>query len=337
MATDTDADRILQLCFASLLTQLVGVAAELGVADLLAEGPQSVDALAGATGTKADGLYRVLRALASKEIFTEVAPRTFGLTPAAAALRRTGVPASMRDLARYFGMPSRNHAFVELLHAVRTGEPAFDHVHGTDYWSYLADHPADAAIFDNAMGNLARQVHAVALEACDLTGSRRLVDVGGGHGALAATLLARYPELTAVVFDQPHVVVGAEKVLADTGLGHRADTVGGDFFTAVPEGGDAYVLSMILHDWDDARAITILENVRRAMDPYGKVFVVDAILPEGDHAHLGKLLDIVMLALLPGRERTEAEFAGLLRAAGLRHVETRAPSSPTSVLVATAV
>lgn len=336
MATDTEADRILQLCFASLLTQLVGVAAELGVADLLAEGPQPIDALARRTETDADGLYRVLRALAAQEIFTEVAPRTFGLTPAAAALRQTGVPASMRDLARYFAMPSRNHAFVELLHAVRTGEPAFDHVHGTDYWTYLADHPADAAIFDNAMGNLARQVHAVALDACDLSGSRRLVDVGGGHGHLAAKLLGHYPDLTAVVFDQHHVVAGAEKVLADAGLGHRADTVGGDFFTAVPEGGDAYVLSMILHDWDDDRAITILKNVRRAMDPGGKVFVVDAIIPQGDHPHLGKLLDIVMLALLPGRERTEAEFAAVFRAAGLRHVETRAPSSPTSVLVATA-
>ncbi len=335
MATNPDAERILQLCFASLLTQLVGVAAELGVADLLAEGPRPVDELAGPTGTNSDALYRVLRALAAQGIFTEVAPRTFGLTPAGAALRQD-VQGSMRDLARYFGMPARNHAFVELLHAVRTGEPAFEHVHGTDYWSYLADHPGDAAIFDNAMGNLARQVHAVALEACDLSGIRVAVDVGGGHGHLAAALLGRYPDLGAVVFDLPHVVAGADKVLADAGVGHRADTVGGDFFTAVPEGGDAYVLSMILHDWDDARATAILANVRRAMDPGAKVIVVDAVIPQGDHPHLGKLLDIVMLTLLPGRERTEAEFAALFRAAGLCHAETRAPSSPTSVLVATA-
>ncbi|GAC1540675.1 MAG: methyltransferase [Acidimicrobiales bacterium] len=335
MATDTEANRILQLCFGSLLTQLVGIAAELGVADLLAHAPKPVEELADRTGADADGLYRVLRALAAQGIFTEVGPRTFGLTPAAAALRQ-GVPGSMRDLARYFGMPARNHAFVELLHAVRTGEPAFDHFHGTDYWSYLAQHPDDAAIFDNAMGNLARQIHAVALDSCDLSGARRLVDVGGGHGVLAAALLGRYPELVATVFDLPHVVSGADKSRAAAGGGHRAETVGGDFFTAVPEGGDAYVLSMILHDWDDARATSILANVRRAMDPGGKVIVVDAVLPKGDHPHLGKLLDIVMLAVLPGRERTEAEFAALFHAAGLRHVETRAPSSPTSVLVATA-
>ena len=335
MATDTDSKRILQMCFASLLTQLLGVAAELGIADLLADGPRPVDELAHRTGAQPDGLYRVLRALAAHGIFTEVLPRTFQLTPAATALCQD-VPGSMRDLARYFGMPARNHAFVELLHAVRTGEPAFDHVHGTDYWSYLADHADDAAIFDNAMGNLSRQVHAVALEACDLSGARLLVDVGGGNGQLASALLGRYPELRAVVFDLPHVVAGADKVLADAGVTHRASTASGDFFTAVPQGGDAYVLSMILHDWDDARATAILANVRRAMDPGGKVVVVDAVIPEGDQPHLGKLLDIVMLAMLPGKERTEAEFAALFQAAGLRHVETRAPSSPTSVLVAVA-
>lgn len=334
MATNTEADRILQLCFGSLLTQLLGAAAELGVADLVADGPRPVDELARATGTQPDALYRVLRALAAQGVFSEVAPRTFGLTPTASVLR-DGVPGSMRELARYFGMRSRNHAFVELLHTVRTGEPAFDHVHGTDWWTHLAEHPDDAAIFDNAMGNLARQVHAMALETCDLSDARLLVDVGGGHGHLAAALLNRSPDLRAIVFDLPHVVAGADKVLADAGVADRAETAPGNFFASVPEGGDAYVLSMILHDWDDARAIAILTNVRRAMQPGGKVIVVDAVIPEGDHPHTGKLIDIVMLALLPGRERTEAEFAALFREAGLRHVETRAPASPTSLLVAT--
>ncbi len=334
MAADTEVDRIVQMCFGSLLTQLLGIAAELGVADLVAEEPRPVEDLARETSTQPDGLYRVLRALAAQGVFSEIAPRTFGLTPTASALR-TGVPGSMRDLARYFGMPARNHAFVELLHTLRTGEPAFDDVHGTDWWSYLAEHPTDAAIFDNAMGNLARQVHAMALEACDLSDARLLVDVGGGHGHLVAALLGRYPELHALVFDLPHVVAGADKVLAEAGVADRAGTAGGDFFAAVPEGGDAYVLSMILHDWDDARAIAVLTNVRRAMSPRGKVIVVDAVIPEGDHPHTGKLIDIVMLALLPGRERTEAEFAALFSAAGLRHVETRAPASPTSLLVAT--
>jgi predicted O-methyltransferase YrrM len=334
MATDAEADRILQLCFGSLRTQILGVAAELGVADLLADGPLTVDELASRTGAQRDALYRVLRALAAQGVFTEVSPHAFGLTPAADKLRQD-VPGSMRDLARYFGMPSRNHAFVELLHTVRTGEPAFDHVHGTDWWSHLATHAEDAAIFDNGMGNLARQVHAMALETCDLSDAKVVVDVGGGHGHLSAALLNRYTDLRAIVFDLPQVVAGAEKVLAEAGVAHRADTAAGDFFTAVPEGGDAYILSMILHDWEDARAIDVLGNVRRAMNPGGKVIVIDAVIPEGDHPHMGKLIDIVMLALLPGRERTEADFASLFDAAGLRHVETRAPASPTSLLVAT--
>ena len=333
MSGPAPQERILQICFGALLTQALGVAAELGVADRLAGGPRSVEDLAAETGVQADGLYRVLRALAGHGIFTEVSPREFGLNPMAEALR-TGVPGSMRDLARYFGMPARNHAFTEMLHAVRTGTPAFDHFHGTDWWSYLAAHPQDAAIFDNAMSNLSRQVHALALGECDLSGARRLVDVGGGHGHLAAALLDRFPGLEAVVYDLPHVVAGAPKTFAEAGVADRAEAVAGDFFQSVPEGGDAYVLSMVLHDWDDERSAEILGNIRRAMDPAGRLFIVDAVIPAGDTPHLGKLIDMVMLAILPGRERTEAEFAGLLAQAGLRHVETRAPESPTSVVVA---
>jgi predicted O-methyltransferase YrrM len=274
-----------------------------------------------------------MRALAGMNVFTELAPDTFGLTPLAATLR-SGAPGSLRQLARFEGMPVRMRAFDELIYSVRSGRPAFPRVHGTDWWSYLAAVPEHAALFNDAMGDLSRQVHAAAVEACDLSGVRRLVDIGGGHGHLVATILGRYPEMSAVVFDRPEVVAGAANVLAEAEVGDRATVVGGNFFAAVPAGADAYLMSMILHDWDDQDAVRILRNVRTAMPPDGRVIVVDAVLPESGAAHPGRLGDIIMLALHPGRERSEAEFAALLEAAGLRHVETKVASAMTGLLVA---
>jgi predicted O-methyltransferase YrrM len=324
---------MMQLLYGSLVTHLVTVVAELGVADLVADQPRPVADLAGATGTNPDALYRALRTLASQGVFTEVTPRTFALTPLGDTLR-TGVSGSLRVFARYCGFPARQRALAELAYSVRTGRPAFDHVHGIDWWSYLAANPQQGALFNDAMGYLARQLHAAAIEAYDLSNVRRLVDVGGGHGHLASTIIRRYPSMSAVVFDQPHVVADAEEVLTEAGISDRVELVGGDFFDSVPAGADAYVLSMILHDWSDSEAVTILGNVRRAMDPAGKILVIDTIIPDGDTAHFGKMIDIIMLACYAGRERTEAEFITLFEAAGLRHSETRITSSPTSVIVA---
>jgi ubiquinone/menaquinone biosynthesis C-methylase UbiE len=336
--TDTPATtpaqvQMMQLLYGSLVTHLITVVAELGVADLMADQPCPVEDLAGATGAKPDALYRALRMLASYGVFTEVTPRTFGLTQLGDTLR-TGVPGSLRAFARYCGLAERQHALVELAYSVRTGLPAFDHVHGTNWWSYLTANPQHNALFNDAMGYLARQLHAATIETYDLSNVRRLVDVGGGHGHLVSTIIRRYPSINAVVFDQPHVVAGAEEVLTEAGIGDRVEFVGGDFFDSVPTNADAYVLSMILHDWSDTEAVAILRNVRQAMDPAGKILVIDAVIPDGDNAHFGKMLDIIMLACHTGRERTEAEFTSLFEAAGLRHFETRITSSPTSVIVA---
>jgi hypothetical protein len=324
---------MLQMLSGSLVTHLLSVTAELGVADLVCDEPRRVEELARLTKTDPQALYRALRALASRGIFTEVASRTFGLTPLAATLR-TGVDGSLRDMARFCGLGEGQRAFAELLYSVRTGRPAFSHLYDADWWSYLAANPEQAALFNNAMGNLARQVHAAALDAYDLSDVRCLTDVGAGQGHLVAAILRRYPDMKAVVFDRPKVVADAANVLADAGVDDRAEQVGGDFFASVPAGGDAYVLSAILHDWNDAEAITILSNVRRAMDPAGKVIVIEAVIPDGDVPHFGKMLDIVMLCLITGRERTEPEFAALFEAAGLRHMETRTTRSPSSVIVA---
>lgn len=326
--------QMMQLLYSALVTQMITVVAELGIADLVSERPCPVSELAAATDTNPDALYRVLRALASQGVFTEVAPRTFGITPLAGTLR-TGVPGSLRDSARYFGLRARQQAFGELERSVRTGRAAFHELNGVDFYTYLSARPDDRAIFDRAMGNVARQVHAAAIETYDMSGVRRVVDVGGGHGHLIAALLRRYPDMHGVVFDRPEVLSGARRVLSDAGVQDRAEVVGGDFFEAVPSGADVYILSWVLMDWDDAKAVALLRTVRRAAEPNGVTLVLNSVLPEGDVPHPGKLTDVVMLALLPGRERTEAEFRTLFEAAGLSHKATLSTGSPTSVLVAT--
>jgi predicted O-methyltransferase YrrM len=323
----------MRMLHAPLITQALAVAAELGIADLVADGPRTVDSMATATGADAGALYRVLRALAAAGVFSEVAPRTFGATPLAETLR-DGAEGSLRNWARLWGIPERQAAIGALMHSVRTGEPSFSQVHGVSWWSHLAARPDQAAVFAAAMGDLSRQLHAAAVHAYDLSGARLLVDVGGGRGHLVAALLRRYPRLNAVVFDQPDVVRHAADVLADAAVADRARVVGGDFFTTVPAGGDVYLMSMILHDWDDAQSVSILRNVRQAMGERDELLVIDAIVPEGDAPHDGKLRDLIMLALHPGRERTEAEFAALFAAAGLRLRETREVAASTGLLVA---
>jgi hypothetical protein len=335
---DTDAPmQMMEILYGSLVTQLLSTAAELGLADLVADGPRPVEELAEKTDTHPGALYRAMRALAGLGVFSETAPRTFGLTPLASTLR-SDVDGTMRDIARTVGSPERHRSYGDLLYSVRTGKPSFDHVHGRPLWSYLLNNPAHAATFNDGMGNLARHVHAAAVEGVDLSGVETLVDVGGGQGHLVATILPHYPDLKAIVYDEPHVVKGAEPIIAAAGLTDRVELQGGDMAESVPSGGDAYVLSSILFSYDDDEARTILENVRRAMTPGGRLMVLEPIIPVGDTPHLGKMLDIVQLVLQSGGSRTETEFAALFESAGLRLADTKmmAPNSPTDLVTAVA-
>lgn len=326
--------RMMTYLYGSVLTQLLATAAELKVADLLSERPHTAEEVALHTATDSGAMFRVLRALASAGVFTEVTPGTFASNALGDTLR-ADTPGSLRELARLVGSPETHRTLAGLDHSVRTGETAFDLVHDTDWWSYLAATPRLAEIFHGAMGEVSNQVHAAAIRTHDLSGTRRLIDVGGGHGQLVAALLRRHPETRGVVFDLPEVVAGAAGTAEVAGVAERVETVAGDFFTEVPTGGDVYVLSWILHDWSDAEATAILSNVRRAMASGGRVVVIDTVIPNGDGATLGKLLDIVMLAQHGGRERTEAEFLQLLETAGLVHLETKEISPwPTGLIVA---
>ncbi|RKT55705.1 methyltransferase [Saccharothrix australiensis] len=328
------AVRMYELLYSSLVSQLIIAVADLGVADAVGDGTRHVDELAEATGSDPRSLYRALRALASVGVFTETSPRRFALTPLAETLRADR-PGSMRDLARYVGLPERQRAFGALAQSLRTGKPSFDHVHGQDWWSFFAARPELATLFNSAMSSMARMVNGAALDSCDLSDVELLVDVGGGRGTLAAMLLDRYPGMRAVVFDLPRVVPEARAQLDAAGFADRARCVGGDFLREVPEGGDAYVLSWTIHDWDDEDAVTILRNIREAMGERGRLLVIDEVIPEGDARHFGKFEDVVMMCLLTGQVRTEAELRALFERAGLRHVETRNTPSPTSVVVAT--
>lgn len=325
--------RIMGMLQAPLVTQALAVAAELGIADLVAEGPRSVEDLAAEVKADPDGLYRLLRALAGSGVFSEVSPRTFASTALAEPLREGG-EGSLRNAARMWGMPERQGAIGALLHSVLTGEPSFPHLYGISWWEHLAARPDQAAVFAAAMGDLSKGLHAAACDAYDLSHVGELVDIGGGHGYLVATLLRRYPALRATVFDQPDVVRHAPDVLAGAGVADRAQVVGGDFFAGVPEGADAYLMSMVLHNWDDAQSVAVLTHIRQAMGPGSELLVIDPVVPEGDAPHVGKLSDLVMLTLHPGQERTEADFAALFARAGLRLRETREVAASTGLLVA---
>lgn len=324
---------VLRMVYGAVTTRLIGVVAELGIADAMDAGPRTVADLAVGTNTDPDALYRILRTLAATGVFFEVAPGTFGNTDLSETLR-SGTATSVRDAVLELGSAETFGSLARIMHSVRTGEPAFDEAYGTDWWTYLSERPERREVFNNAQSITARRVHSLVLEPYDLSEAKLLVDVGGGHGELVAAMLRRYPNLRGVVFDQPAVVEGARAVLGAAEVADRAEALGGNFFEQVPAGGDVYLLSMILHDWNDEHCLAILSRIREAMAPGAKVLVVDPVLPEGNEPHIGKFVDIYMLMHFAGRERTEREFDALFDAAGLRRTETYHSGAPSSLLVA---
>jgi SAM-dependent methyltransferase len=318
--------RLIDLTTGALITQALSVAATLGVADHLGAGPRSVDELADAVGADAPSLYRVLRALTDVEVFVELGDRRFASTELSDLLRSDG-PASLRAWAAMVGAPFHLRALTDLVGSVRTGEPAFERVHQQQAFDYFRDHPDEGALFNDAMTGASSLPIAKVMTACDFSRSRIVVDVGGGHGSLLAAVLQAHPHLRGVVFDLPEVVLGALPVLEKAGVSDRASTVGGDFFEAVPPGGDVHLLSNIIHDWDDDRALRILSNCRAALEPGGRVLLGEAVLPDEPEPSLAKLIDVEMLVMGTGRQRSEAELRDHLRQAGLR-LSGIGPSGP---------
>jgi precorrin-6B methylase 2 len=330
--TPADAAHVLGLIGGYQISQAIYAVAELKLADLIASGVHTSDELAERTGAVPDRVHRLLRSLASHGLFTQTGARSWELTPAGHTLR-SDVPGSLHAMAVMWN-EEHYDAFRGLVDAVRSDRPAFDQRFGTDWWTYLGGHPDSSAKFSAAMGSIGKKVHAAALAAAELSGERHLVDVGGGAGGLTAAFLERYPALDATILDLPHVLPGAEELLRGAGVRDRVDLVAGDFFESVPAGGDVYLLSMVLHDWTDAEAKRLLETIRRAIPDTGRLLIIDAVLPPGDAPHFGKLLDLTMMAMLTGRERSEDEFAALLGGAGFRLVQVSQMAAPTSLIEA---
>jgi O-methyltransferase domain len=324
---------LVQLVFGKCISMAISVVAKLRVADLLADGPQTIAELAAKTKTHGPSLYRLLRPLAAAGVFTEDVDGRFALTPMGEYLR-TGVKGSLRGMADFFGSDWSWRAWGHLLETVQTGRTAFDSVFGEPVFDYLGKHPDESAVFNEGMTGFSSSIAPAVAEAFNFSGFKTVVDVGGGHGVLLNTILQAYPGVNGVVFDSPHVVVGAEDAIHMAGLRGRCRAVGGDFFQSVPAGGDAYLLKHIIHDWPDDRATTILRNCRKGVNPGGKLLLVELVIAPGNAADFGKVVDLEMLVIASGRERTEVEYRQLLAGAGWRLTRVLPTKSPTQIVEA---
>jgi hypothetical protein len=297
-------------------TQMIYAAAKLGLADRLAHGPRTADELAADTGTHPRSLYRLLRALAGAGIFAEGEGGRFAQTPLSECLRGD-VPGSQWAMAVVMG-EEHYQAWGDLLGTVRTGETAFDRLYGRPLFEYLGERPDKARLFDEAMTAIHGRETQATLDAYDFSGLGVVADVGGGNGSNLAGLLGRHPRMRGILFDLPHVVERAAEHLRRAGLSGRCEVVAGTFFGAIPGGADAYFLRHVLHDWDDERATALLRNVRRAMGPRSRLLVVEGVIPTGNGPSFGKLMDLNMMVVPGGVERTAPEYRRLFEAAGFR-------------------
>jgi hypothetical protein len=296
------------------VTQMVHVAAKLGIADQLKGGPRTIQELAAATNAHADSLYRLLRTLAGFGVFAEDADMRFRLTPAAELLR-TGVPGSMRSTAIVMGEEWMWRPWGALLHSIKTGETAFDHLYGKGSFDWLKEHPAEARLFDDFQAEGTRRSADAVARAYDFSSARTVVDVGGGAGVLLSAILRRTPNARGVLFDLDHVAQAARSAV-EPQIAARCEFTGGDFFKAVPSGGDVYVLKYIIHDWDDSRSQVILSNCRKAMATKAKLLLVEELLCGPNQPCQAKVSDINMLVRVGGRNRTEKEYRTLLTNGG---------------------
>ena len=309
-------------------------AAKLGLADHMIDEPRSAAALAESTSTHAPSLYRLLRALCGIGIFIEDEQGRFGLTPTS-QMMRSDVPDSMR--ATLISELGEVHypAWGNLMHSLRTGERAFDHTFGSDAWTYFGAHPEVGQTFHASMMSLTKALDAAILAAYDFSGCTKILDVGAGHGGLLTAILRKCPTTRGVVFDQPHVAKGAKPILSQHGVADRCEVQGGDFFKEIPvTGADLCTMKFILHDWNDEQCRTILRNTHRALPTRAKLLLLETVLPERNEPSFSKFMDINMLVMTGGRERTEPEFRELLRAGGFELTRVVPTQSIVSIVEA---
>ena len=319
---------------AYLASKVLYTAAMLGLADQLASGPKSASELAPSLKAHAPSLHRFMRTLASLGVLTERAGQRFELTGLGEAMR-TGAPGCARSTIIVTNSSWFAGSIDDLIYSVQTGRTAFEKLLGLPVFDFLAKNPEEASLFSEAMVGFHGEEPPAVATAYDFSAFNTIVDVGGATGNMLAAILSRHSGLRGILFDRPYVVSDAQELLKAKGFSDRVLIEAGDFFRAVPPGGDAYILSHIIHDWSEAQCLTILGHVRKAMKSDGRLLIVEMVLPPGDIPHPGKILDMVMLAAPGGQERTEEEYRLLLGNAGFRLTRVVPTASAASIVEAT--
>jgi ubiquinone/menaquinone biosynthesis C-methylase UbiE len=318
------------------ISQAVGVIALLGVADQLGEGPRDSSELARVVGADPGALYRVLRLLASIGVFVEVTPGSFGLTALGETLRSDAL-GSVRNFAITETAPGHWLPWGRLPESVRTGRPMAREALGMELFDWYAQNPEEAGFFNAAMGNLSALAASELVRVYDFSTVQTVADIGGAHGVLLAAILRANPTARGILCDLPHVIATAEEVIAAEGLSERCELVSCDFFEAVPEGADLHLLKQIVHDWDDERATQLLRTCHRALAPGGKLLLIEMVIPPDNRPTPAQAMDLNMLVMLGGRERTEEEYQRLFQEAGFRLERVIPTHSPFSVIEATRI
>lgn len=331
-----DRSAVLQMIEGYRVSRLLYVAAVLGIADRLAERAKTVEELAQETETHSFSLYRVLRALASIGVFSEDDDRRFHLTPTAQFLRRDR-PDAIGPMIKVLGEPWHWEVWGRLLDSVKTGKAAFDQIHGMELYDYCQENPDFARTHGPSKTSISARASAALIANYDFTGVEKVVDVAvlGGYGNTLIPLLRANPTMTGVLYDLPFVIDGARSAIAASGVGDRIDLLQGHCLATVPTGGDVYVLMFVIHNWDDDRAVQILRNCREAMNPNGKLLLVEMLLPPGNAPFVGKFVDLESLLTTPGGyERSEAQYRSLLQAAGYQLARIIPTETANSILEA---
>ncbi len=307
--------QIAETLLSQLAPRVVHLAATLKLPNYLAQGPKTAEELAPITATHAPALYRVMRTLAGLGFFAEDAKHRFALRPLGSALK-SGTPSHATALI--LGGEISTRSFDQLLYSVQTGNSGLERSFGMPLFDWLTANPVQASLFNDMMVGLHGMEPPAIAAAYDFSAFQTIADVGGSTGNLLTTILTRHPKLRGILFDLPHVVCDAPSLIQQRGLGDRIQIEGGNFFEGIPAGADIYILSHIIHDWSREQCLIILGHCRRAMNSGGRLLLAEMVLPEGDAPHPGKLLDMVMLTVTGGEERTASQYSALLDEAGFR-------------------
>ena len=326
----TPAGKLLEMIAMRHVPQALHVVAVLGVADLLGDGPKNADELAQATGSHGRTLYRVLRTLVAAGVFAEDKAGHFRLTELGQPLR-SDVADSVRAASVFLSGESELEG--RLIDCVRSGKTAIELASGTTDWIEYYRQPTRAAVFNAAMTALSNAHYAGVADAYDFRSIRKLVDVGGGHGRLISMILTTYPKMRGVLFDLPHALEGGQRMIAEAGLSNRCEVVSGDFFRSVPRGGDAYILSRVIHDWTDEKAVAILKVVRGVLPANGRLLLFETMIGASNRLSYPLLSDLNMVIRTGGCERSEAEYRALYKAAGLKLTRAIKTPSPTGMTI----